>query len=401
MPKHQTTVPKLKQRNKPIKETQNTIMKKYLLTALMLIVSVSMYAQSQKVQTAIIAQRTGDLEKAKTAIDEAVQHPKTINDAKAWYYRGDIYLQLNGNPQYAGTDMLKASLESFKKCLEYDKKKDYTDEINNSKLRLVTGNLYNRGVEEFTQKQYAASLATFEVLMGNVGPEFDTAVYFNAALAADKLKDLNKSKLYFNKLLEMKYLKPAIYQTLAQIAKTEKDTAAALQYLTAGRKEFPGEVGLVIDELNIYLSQNRQQEAIKNLQDAVVLDPTNHLLYFALGTAYDQTKQPAKATENYLKAIEIKADYFDAIYNLGALYFNTAAELLNVANKIPFNEQKKYDAALLKAKEEFRKAQPHLEKAHALDAKDLNTIISLQQLYAQLGMNDKSMEMKKKREALK
>jgi hypothetical protein len=82
------------------------------------------------------------------------------------------------------------------------------------------------------------------------------------------------------------------------------------------------------------------------------------------------------------------------------MYFNGAAELMNEANKIPFNKQKEYDAAIALAKEAFLKAQPYLEKAHELDPKDSNTMVSLQQLYAQLKLNDKSMEMKKKRDAL-
>lgn len=376
-------------------------MKKLLLTALMLVTSVALYAQSQKVQTAIISQRYGELDKAKAAIDEAVVHEKTINNAKAWYYRGDIYLQMHGNEKFGtlSDDPLKVALESFRRCLELDTKNDFSDEIKNSKMRLVVANLYNRGVEEFVAKNYAKSLATFETVM--IQTPSDTNVVFNAALAAEKVKESAKAKQYFGKLIELGYKKPAIYQTLAAIAKEEKDTAAAINYLSAGRKEFPGEIGLVIDELNIYLLQNRQAEAIKNLQEAVQLDPKNQSLWFALGVAYDQTKQQAKAAENYLKAIEIKADYFDALYNLGALYFNNAAELQNAANKIPFNEQKKYDAAVLKAQEEFKKALPYLEKAHEIEPKDKNTIISLQQLYTALKQNDKAMEMKKKKDALK
>jgi len=376
-------------------------MKKYLLTALMLITSVALYAQSQKVQTAIISQRYGELDKAKAAIDEAVAHPKTIKDAKAWYYRGDIYLQLSGDTVYGRLvdDALKVALESYKNCIAYDTKNDYTDEIKKSKLPLVHNSLYNRGVKEFSEKRFDKALVTFEVLLTELPT--DTTVLYNTALTAERLKNNEKTKLYFNKLLENNYRKPAIYQTLAQIAKSEKDTTKAIEYLAAGRKEFPAEVGLVIDELNIYLLQNRQVEAIKNLQDAINLDPKNASLYFALGTAYDQTKQLDKAVTNYLKAIEIKPDYFDAVYNLGALYFNRAAEMLNEANKIPFNEQKKFEAAKAKAVAEFKLAQPHLEKAHALDPKDMNTLVSLQQMYGQLNMTENSMEMKKKRDALK
>jgi len=201
-------------------------------------------------------------------------------------------------------------------------------------------------------------------------------------------------------LLAVDYKKPAIYQTLAQLMKEAGDTTKAIEYLSMGRAAFPNEVGLVIDELNIYLLQGRNQEVIKNLEDAIKLDGTNATLYFALGTAHDQLKNQEKAAENYIKAIEFKADYFDANYNLGAMYFNRAAELSNEANKIPFNQQKKYEEAIKKVKDEFLKAQPYLEKAHEIDPNDINTLVSLQQMYAQLKMNDKAMEMKTKREKI-
>ncbi|MFM9143507.1 MAG: tetratricopeptide repeat protein [Bacteroidota bacterium] len=131
------------------------------------------------------------------------------------------------------------------------------------------------------------------------------------------------------------------------------------------------------------------------------LDPRNANLYFARGTAYDNLKKGAVAEADYRKALEIKPDYFDAYYNLGAMYFNSAAELANEANKIPFSKQKEYDVAIAKAKAAFEKAQPFLEKALELSPEDSNTMVSLQQLYAQLKLNDKSLDMKKRREGLK
>ncbi|NBV04884.1 MAG: tetratricopeptide repeat protein [Cytophagia bacterium] len=179
------------------------------------------------------------------------------------------------------------------------------------------------------------------------------------------------------------------------------DTAAALQYLAQGRQAYPNDIGLVIDELNIYLSQGKQEMAIEKLTAAIALDPSNVNLYFARGTAYDNTKKSDLAEADYKKAIEIKADYFDPYYNLGAMYFNAAAELANQADKIPFSKQKEFEVADAKAKAAFEKAQPVLEKAHELQPDDNNTMISLQQLYARLKMNDKMLEMKKKREGAK
>lgn len=374
-------------------------MKKLLLAAILLLGTQQIMAQNQKVQSAILYNRHGELDKALAAIEEAVNNPKTSESAKAWYYRGEIYLGIFGSEAYASLskDPLASALESYVRSLKLDTKNDFAED-SRRKIASAKANIYNRGVEAYMKKELVKALGDFETLL-SYDPG-DTSILFNAALTAERLNDNKKAAGFFNKLLEQNYKKPAIYQTLALISKEEKDTAKAIEYLALGRKEFPNEVGLIIDELNIYLVQGRQKEVIQNLDAAIKLDPTNATLYFALGTAYDQLKDKEKAAVNYQKAIDNKPNYFDAYYNLGALYFNEGAELANEANKIPFNQQKKYEEALKKAKDVFEKARPFLEKAHEIDAKDANTMASLQQLYAQLKMNDKALEMKKKRESL-
>lgn len=374
-------------------------MKKFLFTALMVFSTAVLFAQNQKVQSAILYNRHGELDKALEAIEDAVKHPKTMESSKAWYYRGEIYLGLDGNADFGSLaeDATVSAMESYTKCIELDARNDFADDADR-KVKSLQAKLYNRGVERYIDKEYLNAMADFERLLA-FSPE-DTSLLFNAALTAEKLNQSAKAIGYFDALLTVDFKKPAIYQTLAQLMKEAKDTTKAIEYLSMGRKAFPNEVGLVIDELNIYLLQGRNQEVIKNLEDAIKLDGTNATLYFALGTAHDQLKNQEKAAENYVKAVEFKADYFDANYNLGAMYFNRAAELSNEANKIPFNQQKKYEEASKKVKDEFLKAQPYLEKAHEIDPNDINTLVSLQQMYAQLKMNEKAMEMKEKREAI-
>lgn len=374
-------------------------MKKFLFTALMVLSTAVLFAQNQKVQSAILYHRHGELDKALEAIEAAVKHPKTMESAKTWYYRGEIFLALDGNEAHGSLaeDAPVSAMESYMRSVELDERKDYSDDAER-KVKSLQAKIYNRGVERYIDKAYLKAMEDFERLLA-FNPE-DTSLLFNAALTAEKLNQSDKAIGYFDALLAVDYKKPAIYQTLAQLMKEANDTTKAIEYLSMGRKEFPNEVGLVIDELNIYLLQGRNQEVIKNLEDAIKLDGTNATLYFALGTAHDQLKNQEKAADNYKKAIEFKADYFDANYNLGAMYFNKAAELSNEANKIPFNQQKKYEEAIKKVKEEFLKAQPYLERAHEIDPQDINTLVSLQQMYAQLKMDEKVKEMKQKRESI-
>ncbi|MBM3919312.1 MAG: tetratricopeptide repeat protein [Sphingomonadales bacterium] len=378
-------------------------MKSTLLISLLSILYLGqVYAQNQKVQSAFIFIKSGELDRALPAIEEAVVNEKTISSAKAWYYRGEIYLAIYGtdNPEFqklVSADPLLVAMESYRKSKTLDIKDEFGADIN-KKMKSIIEKLYNRGVDHYNNKEYKYALADFELVL--IDNPKDTSVLFNAALTSEKAKEPAKAIQYLDALLKQNYQSPQIYVSLASNNKALGDTVAALNYLIEGQKKYPNEVALIIDELNIFLMQGRATEVIGKLEKAVALDPNNPSLHFALGSALDQIGDKQKAEVCYQRAIDIKPEYFDGWYNLGAMYFNNAAESMNEANRIPFNKKKEYEVAVALAKEAFVKARPFLEKAHELDPKDNNTMVSLQQLYAQLKLNDKSMEMKKKREAL-
>ena len=97
---------------------------------------------------------------------------------------------------------------------------------------------------------------------------------------------------------------------------------------------FPREQGLIIEELNIYLTNQEFDKAQENLILAAEQDPTNEILWFSLGSVQDELGETDAAIENYRNALEIAPDHFDSNYNLGALFYNEAVVLINEANDI-------------------------------------------------------------------
>ena len=146
---------------------------------------------------------------------------------------------------------------------------------------------------------------------------------------------------------------------------------------------------MITAEINFYLKDGKYDEAFDNLSLAIKNDPNNATFYFARASINDQRKQYEEAKADYIKAIELKPDYFDALYNLGALYFNQGAETNNQANDLPLNEAKKGEELRAKADELFKGALPHLEKAHELNSSDKNTMVSLKNIYARTGDTEK------------
>lgn len=400
-------------------------MKQTLLTLMVLITfSTITFAQNNKVTSAIFDHKYGDLDKAKTNIDLAAKHPKTISSAKTWFYHGLIYSDLYSDSTHNSLcdNCLLTAATSFSKASEYDSKKEYLGKIQLQR-EILKARLYEKGatlfgegadlqkekVAEAAQVKYLEALSIFEMLINDTIYKLykDPNVIYNATLSADRATEYEKAVKYYELLFtldtlgELEKEKPLFYRSVADLHLRElKDTTAALDVLNRGREIFPENKEIIIDELNVYLATGQQEVAIKKLEKATELDAKNPTLFFALGATYDGLKDYKNAKTAYLKALELKPDYFDVNYNLGALLFNEGAEMVKKANAIPYEQVKKYKAAEVEFKAKFAEAKPYLEKAFELRDDDYNTLLSLQQIYSRLGETQKSKDMKALRTAL-
>jgi len=132
---------------------------------------------------------------------------------------------------------------------------------------------------------------------------------------------------------------------------------------------------------------------MKYLDMAIERDPDNATFLFAQGTLYEKVENIDKAIESYKKAIEADPDFFNAYYNLGAVYYNEGVQQIEVANSIPSSENERYQEELAKADKWFKKALPYMEKCHELKPDDNMSMESLKNLYYRLKMMDKYEEM--------
>jgi predicted Zn-dependent protease len=209
------------------------------------------------------------------------------------------------------------------------------------------------------------------------------------------------AKGYYASLVTANQADANVFLSLSSILRKENNIDGALTTIIEGRKSFPENNPLMIEQLNIYLSTGREKEASEFIDMAIQSDPSNASLYFAKGTLNDKQGKKDVAEMAYKKAIELNGNYFEAYYNLGAMHFNTAAEMVNKANDIPPNKIADYEAAKKKFEAKFREAVPYLEKALELSPKDVSTMESLKQIYTKLNQLDKASEMKKRIEASK
>jgi tetratricopeptide (TPR) repeat protein len=369
-------------------------MKKTILTALIMYFTISMIGQTSERTSAFNYHRYGKLDLAKESIDKAVQNEKTIMDAKTWFYRGNIYYDIgvstDSNFQKLDPDPFGVAFTSYTRAKELDTKGEYATDILKYTIAVGEG-YYNIGVINYNESKFKEAALNFEKSF-NVSKSvnrIDTSALVNAAVSATQGNETGMAKNYYQQLIDMGAQKPDVYASLSEIYKAEGDTALALQKVQEGRSLFPEDFNLLIAETNIYLATDEKEKAMTNLETALEMDSSNPSIFFAVGTIYDQVGNMEKAISAYENAINLKPDYFEANYNLGALYVNQAADILDKANSLPLDAVAQYDQEKARADQMLEKSIPYLEKALELLPDDTNTLVSLKEIYTRLGMTDK------------
>jgi len=385
-------------------------MKRTTFLFVLLFAVTCVFAQKGKVTSALSYKEAGKLDKAVEAIEETIDanNPKTegsITWPRTWEVRGEIYQAVfqskDENYKKLSNDPLTIAFDSYLKALQLDDKDRFSKSVK-IKLTLLIGDLQNQAVASFQEENYDKALRSFEQVMAiEQTPVYkaddpnavDTIIIFNAGLAANNAGKFDKAIEYYKQAAKYKYNGAKTYSLISSSYMQKKDTVSALQILQEGLKEYSDNGTLLVEVINIYLNANKVDEAMKYLDIAIAKDPKNSSYYFAQGTLYDKLQKTDEATNCYLKAIEFKEDYFDAYYNLGALYYNKGVKQVDVANLVPSNQPEKYEQEKNKADLEFKKAIPYMEKAHEINPTDKFTMESLKTLYYRLKMLDKHAEI--------
>jgi len=387
-------------------------------------------------------QNKSKLQEAVTAIDVAAAGAETSVMGKTWQTKGEIYNEiatqivtvrqlglgkLEDLPKVE-QPALQASA-AFQKALELSEKK-YEKKDALKGLQVAQSHLYNLGIFAYEDKNYARAFSDFQEVLKvhdilkaneeesslNTPEAINDQMYITglAGLNAEKVAD---AKSYFEKLYAGNYDKPAIYEALYKI-KAEENIEEAYKYLETGRKKYPDDISLLFAEINHYLRLNKLDELIGKLKMAIEKEPDNISLYSTLGNVYDNLYQREYAAGNTAKADEYfnsafdyynqalakNPNFLDAIYSIGALYYNKAAtmskDLNALANDLSKEGQRKYDVMHKEIEVQFDKALPYFQKAESLNPNDVNTLIALKEIFARKDDFEKSNEFKKRFEVV-
>ena len=382
-------------------------MKKLIVTTIfavfaMLLMVSNTEAQKKYVTKAQIWAENGEkLDTALKAIKFAETQEKTKDWGKTYYVKGLVYNAIASTEDESFKSICEnpsiKAFESFKKA--YDMKGANMFQSNMDMQFLTMVNTFiNLGIEAYNAENYEGAFTYFEKSldvkeMNVFNGEIDTAVMFNVALTAQRIKKYDDAIEYYNKVIEYNYGGGDVISGLAGCYKEMGEAEKYIQTLKDGFEKYPSNKALMGGIINYYLIESENvEEAFKYLALARESDPNNPAFYSSEAHLYDKTGDKEMAKAKYLKAIEIDANFFEAYYNLGVLYFNEGVELTDEANKITDNA--KYEEPKIIADNKFKESLPYIEKSHELRPEDTGIMSTLKTLYYRLKTDNPELEEK-------
>lgn len=348
---------------------------KKLLIALVLFAGVlsSVKGQSFIIEDALKEMQYGNYDVAKERIDRAFENMSEKYKAKALNVKGQVYyyVSVDTNYTYLDKDASFVSLDSYIKCVEFEKdkkRKKYTP----AALRGIPESsvaVYLKALVYYDKKDYKKTIEYWDLLIqgydtdttGGVPKRLKVAkndIVQNCATVLISIKDNEAAKKYLNKLLsDPKYLSPTGYLQLSLMELEKGDTAKALDVIAQGRKKIPDDKKLFNQELNLYTQMGQIETLVKKLDEVIKNEPNNILYLFYRGAivneegvkimenAYQYTdsasdsRSKVKQTSNPAKKKALKASVVG--------YLAKRDSIFGVAQKMFTRAEKDYNEALL------------------------------------------------------
>ena len=322
---------------------------------------------------------------------------EAIMDRVTFYFVNDIleYWVFTDN---LVEEPLSLAYQSFMKTQELDTRNRASSKIN-SNLNRLKYMFISEGSNCYTKKDYSCSFESF-VTAVEIGELpivnfVDTVIVFYSGLSAQVAGKYEQAIEYYKKSIDYGFYSDGnvyfnIYEAYTNLGKDEE----GVRFLETGFLKYPNNQGVLYGLINHYISKGEDPKIVlEYIHKAMESEPDDFSLFFAEGTLYDRLENFEEAEKSYKKSIELNPSFYDALFNLGALYFNGGVKFLEEANKIPAREIDKYDALIDKSNEEFRKSIPYMEKAYKVSAQPA-VVETLRNLYFRFRNDGPEMQKK-------
>ena len=385
-------------------------MKKLIFTMLLSFLVIGAYAQKKTLKS---AQKELNKENYDGAIELALQaasHDETKGNPEVYMVVAKANLS-KYKTQRSAFDLAQAAFDNYQKAISLDESGKLAEKLNEpvvkngemylggQHLKLLEQFLIEEGNKTFGAEDFSSALVTFS-LANKITPSVQYDFY--SGYCAYQTDKYDMAATYYEKVIQSKDTfdnKKYAYNGLIGIYYTEnKDYDKALEVISKAKSTYPDEKIYKDYEIEVLVEGNRLEKAIEELQKTIESGAATENSYYVLGYLLWNKGDYSDALENAKKALEMKPDYYDALYVAGSAVYNIGATKLKEANKT--TDDDKYAALREEAKAKFREAMPYFEKAIQIRSDDIYSLNPLSAIYDQLGMAEKRDALIKKIEAL-
>ena len=375
-------------------------MKKVLLTTLIAIAGLGMFAQKLDKAKDYLAKNK--LPEAKTEIDGVLADPKNQKTPEAWFYKGKIYAAVAAdNALGAQTpDANTQAFDAFKKYVDMDEKHVSLVLENYKPITDMYQGYFKKGAAQFQENKYAEAFGTFKSCLeisdymtskGWANIKLDTTVVLYTGIAAEKAGKKDDAAIYYARLADAKVSGDnmgEIYKWLTDYYAKKEDKTNAMKYLHLGEELYPKDGFWAEYEMQMIRDSGDKKALFENYEKILAKNPSDYLTLYNYSvelyqTAYDTavSKRPPNSEElitkvetNMKKVTELKPDFANAYLVLGQISFNKGVDITAESKKIrpqggvklKPEELKKKDDLRNQAGKKFDEAVPYFTKIDEL-----------------------------------
>lgn len=329
-------------------------------------------------------------DKAQEMLEKEIE--KNPKSDEAYYWLGFLHGE---------NEEIKEMVEAYNKSLEISDK--FAKDINNNKKYFWSKKfnsgvaLFNKATKAETEKKkdeyYDESITAFnQAIMCE--PD-SVGTYKNLAFAYMNAGQMEEAIPTWKRIIELEKT-PESYASLGEIylqkaydagdnkSEAEKYFEKAIEVLEEGREEFPQDNIILRDLSNAYVGANKVDVAIEAFKEGVLQEPDNKYYRYNYGSLLLNVGEFEEAAKQLEKAIELDPQYENAIYNLGVTYVKWGAQMREDAEAAE-SDSKEF-------MEKYKAASPLLEKYLEMKPEDPAVWELLGKIYANLGETEKSTE---------
>ncbi|WP_418603258.1 tetratricopeptide repeat protein [Hwangdonia sp.] len=412
-------------------------MKKQLIIALAISISAFSFAQKKELRSAEKAIKGNNFAEAKAALNQAEALMTSMDDknkAKYYYLLGQA-LYANGAGSSQDIDKALESLENVNGA--------YGAEVTALK-QTMTNDILTKGNQAYEDKDFSTASKHFEHAYQTSTK--DTLFLYYAAATAVNVQEYDRALRLYEELKELGYtgiqkeyyatnietgeeevldegtrdlyvkakshIKPGerlteskkaeIVKNVALIYVSQGNNEKALEAMKDARAESPDDINLLLSEANVHFKMGNKEEFKKLLEIATQKDPENAELQYNLGVIAAESEDTEGAKKYYDKAIELDPNYINAYINMAALILNGEQAIIEEMNGLGTSKKDdlRYDELREERQNIYKSAIPYLDKAIAIDSKNINAAKTLMNIYSVIGETAKYKAMKERVEAI-